>query len=208
MEREALLLLKEHLGLRRGSHAVMLTGGRTPLGLYKALEADPGPAAEGLSLLISDERHVPIDAAESNYGPIRRVATALQLDDSHVMRVRTEYDLEQAAADYDNQLSAYVDVGVITLGLLGLGTDGHVASLFSADDLATGRGRYAIPVPRENGPDRISVTCDLLAKVERLVFLVAGPEKAEIVSRAETSPDTVIALQAVKGTSAELWYSP
>jgi 6-phosphogluconolactonase len=210
MQREATALLTEHFGLACPEpHAVMLTGGRTPLGVYRALERSPVAAGDSLHLLISDERHVPENSFDSNYAKMHAMVRALGLDDSRVMRVRTELPLEAAADRYHQELATYLENGGrITLGILGVGADGHVASLFDEQDLRRGAGRYAIAVARESGPNRVSVTRDLLLKVESLVFLAAGREKAGIVETILADPGSVVAGRAVRGISQiELWYS-
>lgn len=210
MEQEGLALLTSHLGLSHtGPHAVMLTGGDTPLGIYKQLETTPAAVDENLHLLISDERHVPLDSPENNYAKMRPMIAALGVSESQVMRVRTELSLENAAEQYHRDLASFIGAGGrITLGILGLGADGHAASLFSPTDFATGRGRYAVAVARPAGPDRVSVTRDLIAKVARLVFLVAGPGKGDIVRRFAEDPMSLTAGQAVQGVAdLELWFS-
>lgn len=210
MQREAVVLLTEHFGFSCPEpHAVMLTGGRTPLGVYRALERSPVAVDDSLHLLISDERHVPSDSPDNNYAKMQAMVRALGLDDSRVMRVRTELPLETAANRYHEELGAFLDSGGrITLGILGLGADGHVASLFDEQDLRRGAGKYAIAVPRKVAPDRVSVTRDLLLKVESLVLLVAGREKAGIVETIWGNPASVIAGQATWGIfQTELWYA-
>ena len=125
------------------------------------------------------------------------------------MRVHTELPLEAAADRYNATLSRFFQQGGrITFGLLGLGADGHAASLFSRQDVARGASRYAIAVRRENGPDRVSVTRDLLLKVESLVFFVAGQDKVETVEKTLRDPESTIAGQAVCGIpQTELWYA-
>ncbi len=210
MEQKALALLREHFGLScAGSHAVMLTGGRTPLGLYRSLEASPGEVDERLHLLISDERHVPLDSPENNFATMQAMVAAMQLGESRIIRVHTELPLAAAADRYHQDLAAYIHGGGrITLGILGLGADGHVASLFDSHDIDRGKGRYAVAVPRETGPDRVSVTRELLLAVERLVFLVAGHEKADIVQKIDQRPENVLAARAVGDASGvELWFA-
>jgi len=210
MEKEVVHLLRKHFRCHRSQpHAVMLTGGRTPLGVYRILEKSCEPVDTFLHLLISDERHVPLESPQSNYGNMRPMVHALGVDESRVMRVHTELPLDDAADRYDEALSMYVEKGGrITLGFLGLGADGHVASLFTKQDLTRRADRYAIAVPRESGPDRISVTRKLLLKVESLVFLVAGQEKVDVLEKTLNDPGSTVAGQAVRGISqTELWYS-
>jgi len=210
LENKALALLCEHVQLSlEEPHAVMLTGGRTPLGLYRRLEESPATVAPRLRLLISDERHVPLESPDNNYGKMRAMVAALRLDESRIMRVHTEESLEAAAERYHRELASFIDQrGRITLGLLGLGADGHVASLFQTSDITRGEGQYAIAVPRPSPPDRVSVTADLLSQAERLVFLVTGPEKADIVKKVVTDPEGVVAAQAVRDVArVELWFA-
>ena len=153
--------LAERLGqalAARGASAVMLAGGSTPLPAYRALGARPPTHDDRLHLLYSDERYVPAEAAASNYHQIRPLTDVLGLPDESLLRVRTELPLAQAAADYERRLSALLSSGLhIGLGLLGLGADGHTASLFSAGDLERARGRFAIagrPPRRHAGGER------------------------------------------------------
>ena len=123
MERSAVVLLEEHFSLHCGvPHAVMLTGGQTPLGIYRTFDQTPVPVDESLRLLITDERHVPMESPESNYGRMREMVQALGIDESQVMRVHTELALDAAAVRYHDELASFVhDGGRITLGIAGLG---------------------------------------------------------------------------------------
>ena len=222
LEDAAVGLLAEHFTLAAdGPHAVMLTGGGTPTGIYARLAGSSIRADANLCVLQSDERHVPPDSEENNHAKTLAMLDALGIDDASIMRVHTELGLNAAAERYNRELTAFFDGGGrITLGIVGLGADGHAASLFTPQDIAMGKGRYAIAVPREKGPDRVSVTPDLLRRAGRLVFLVTG-EKKEAIVRAivrgtvrDTVRDTVerheeiTALRAVEGCpSVELWFS-
>src|SRR5579859_7130558 len=144
--------------------AHMLSGGGTPLPAYRALAARPPPRNPQLHVLFSDERYVPADSPASNYRHIEPLLAALALPAAAVLRVRTELTLEDAARDYERQLAALLESGLrIGLGLLGLGADGHTASLFSAADIERGRGRLAVAVLRPDGLSAVSVTAELLA---------------------------------------------
>src|SRR5579859_5143867 len=116
--------------------AVMLSGGRTPLPTYGELAVRKPVPAKKLHLLFSDDRYVPITSESSNFFQSRMLVDALGLADGAVLRVRTELPLEQAAADYEQQIANMLKSGIrISLGLLGLGADGHTASLFNTDNL-------------------------------------------------------------------------
>lgn len=190
-----------------GATAVMLSGGSTPLPAYGALAHGPLPRDDRLHVLFTDERYVPADSAASNYHQSRLLLDALALPEESLLRVHTELPLDEAAADYDQQLTTLLSAGVhIGLGLLGLGGNGHTASLFTAADLARGRGRYAIPVQRPDGMAAVSVTPELLATVREPLFVVAGSGKDAAIAALENRDTGLIAWRAVQGCpSVELW---
>jgi 6-phosphogluconolactonase len=204
--------LEERLGAAisaRGASAIMLSGGQTPMPAYDALARGTLQHDDRLHVLFTDERYVPADDVASNFYQSRALLTVLGLPDEGLLRVRTELPLPAAAADYDTRLTTLLSSGVhIGLGLLGLGADGHTCSLFNAEDLAAGRGRYAIAVKRPDGLSAVSVTPELLATVREPVFVVAGRSKQAAVARLLARDPTLTAWAAVQGCSAvELWVS-
>jgi len=206
-------LLERHFGtgcLPRAPHAVMLSGGSTPLPAYSHLAEHPIRVCGNLHVFLSDERMVPADSPQSNYGQCKPMFDALGLGEDKAPRVRTELSLEEAAQDYHDQLSAFfASGGQIRLGLLGLGADGHTASLFSKEDASrTGEG-LAIPVERSGGASRVSVTATLIQKADAIVFLVAGAEKRGIVDTLLKEPETIPAgIVAAGAAHAEVWVDP
>lgn len=188
--------------------ALMLSGGTTPLPAYRALGARPGLApAAGLRVIFSDDRYVPADSPASNYHQAQPLLGALALPSGAVLRVRSELPLEDAARDYEARLAALLRSGTrIGLGLLGLGADGHTASLFGAADLERARGHLALAVHRPDGMSAVSVTPELLAQVDEPVFVVAGADKREAVRRLLAQDPQLTAWRAVAGCSrVELW---
>jgi len=186
----------------------MLAGGNTPLPAYRALAARPSrPHAAELRVLFSDDRYVPADSAASNYHQVQPLLAALALPPAAVLRVRTELPLEDAAGDYERQLAALLRSGMrVGLGILGLGADGHTASLFGAADLERARGHLAIPVQRPDGMSAVSVTPELLAQVAEPVFVVAGEDKRDAVRRLLAHDPALTAWRAVQGCArVELW---
>jgi 6-phosphogluconolactonase len=190
-----------------GASAIMLSGGSTPLPAYRALARDPLPHDDRLHILFSDDRYVPSDSDASNYHQSRPLLDALALPTGSVVRVRTELPLEEAAADYERQLAALLNSGVrIELGLLGLGADGHTASLFGAADLARARGHLAIAVHRPDGLSAVSVTPDLLSRVGEPVFVIAGSGKHDALAALMAQDARSTAWHAVQGCArVELW---
>jgi len=190
-------------------HAVLLPGGRTPRGAYQQIVQNPFPVDGNTCILLSDERLVPIRSPESNYGQVQPMLEALHIPTTHILRVDTRQTLTLAASHYDRDLRAFLKrQGRITLGVLGLGADGHTASLFSMQDIERGRGAYAVAVPRQPGPDRVSVTADLLAKAESIVFVAAGAEKRLVVERMRKASTTLPAGLAAAGVvDVQVWFA-
>lgn len=188
--------------------ALMLSGGTTPLPVYRALTKRPGiPHGAGLRILFTDDRYVPADSPVSNYHQAQPLLAALDLAPDAVLRVRTELPLEDAASDYERRLTALIRSGTrIGLGLLGLGADGHTASLFGAADLERAGGRLAIAVQRPDGLSAVSVTPELLAQVAEPLFVAAGADKAAAVRRLIAQDPQLTAWRAVQGCArVELW---
>ena len=166
----------------------MLTGGSTPRRAYElaaALEPDWG----GVSLWWGDERCVPPDNELSNY----RLAAESLLDriearPAEVHRIRGELPPAQAADALDSELAG-VELDLL---LLGLGPDGHVASLFpgSPQLLVEDRRATSGPAGLEPWVDRVTMTLPTIRAARQIVFLVAGAEKADAVARAFAGPAT------------------
>jgi len=188
--------------------ALMLSGGRTPLPAYRALAARRTLAHNAaVRILFSDDRYVPSDSPASNYHQSQPLLEALRLAPEAVLRVRTELSLEEAARDYERALRALLDSGTgIGLGLLGLGADGHTASLFQVADLERARGHLALAVQRPDGMSAVSVTPELLAHVAAPVFVVAGGDKHDALTALVRQDPQLVAWRAVAGCVAvELW---
>jgi 6-phosphogluconolactonase len=187
--------------------AVMLSGGSTPMPAYRQLAAQAPKHNDGLRILFSDDRYVPSTSEASNYHQSSALLEALALPDASVLRVRTELPLEQAAEDYERRLGELLKANVpIGLGLLGLGPDGHTASLFTAADLERAHGHLAIAVQRPDGMSGISVTPEFLTHVKQLVFVVAGGGKYDAIQSLLKEDPNLVAWRAVQGLrSVELW---
>jgi 6-phosphogluconolactonase len=132
---------------------------------------------------------------------------ALALPGERILRVRTEIPLDRAVEDYERRLRALVKAGTsIRLGILGLGADGHTASLFSEGDLKRANGRFAISVQRPDGRAAVSVTPQLLEHVAEIVFVVAGSDKRNALkAMMERKPESIAARAIAGCPSVEIW---
>ncbi len=204
----AVALLSEALSAPSPSpRAIMLTGGNTPFGIYAGVAARGVRAASGVHVLLSDERHVPMDSPLSNAGRIRPFLDAVGV--GQCVFPDTTQPLEVAAEGYANALDRLLDGAIdFSLGILGLGADGHVAALFNAGQIAESRGRRAIAVNRPDGMSGITATPSVLCAARRLVFWVTGAGKQAAVEELRNDPGRIAAGVALEAAPwVELWYA-
>jgi 6-phosphogluconolactonase len=173
---------------------VVLTGGKTPEEAYKEA-AKRAPDWSSVDLWWGDERCVPPDDEDSNYGMAKRaLLDRLERGPRSVHRIKGELGKEAAAADYEREL----DETELDLLLLGVGPDGHVASLFpNAPTLRLRRKVLPAEPGHEPYVDRVTLSLPVLRSAREILFLLTGAEKAEAAARAfagEPSPDTPASL--------------
>jgi 6-phosphogluconolactonase len=190
-----------------GSPVIMLSGGHTPLPAYGEVARRRPPHGDKLTIIYSDDRYVPADSDASNYHATRPLIDALALPESQVLRIRTELPLAEAASDYETCLRTLLASGAgIGLALLGLGPDGHTASLFRPEHLQQSRNHLAIAVQRPDGMQGISVTPDFLSNVSEPLFVVAGSGKHDAIAQFIAQDPNLVALRAVAACPrVELW---
>ncbi len=190
-------------------HGVMLSGGRTPLPVYVELARRRIRVSDDLHILFSDERMVPPDSPESNYGNVRPMLRNILVSEERILRVDTGMPVKAAAAHYDKALQHFFKCGGrVSLGLLGLGADGHTASIFTPDAARAGGVSYAMAVNAKDAPSRVTVTANLLKRVEAIIFLAVGGGKRDVVSRLLSEPDKITAGLAVRESPAvQVWVA-
>jgi 6-phosphogluconolactonase len=175
------------LSAARGGGHLGLTGGSTPREAYKLAAEDPGAWA-GVTVWFSDERCVPPEDERSNYGLVRdSLLAGLGAGAApRVIRMRGELGPGDGADDYERALR---DAGAppLDLLLLGMGPDGHLASLFPDQETLSERSRLVVGVPHaglEPFVPRISQTFTAIAAARRVLYLVTGASKADAVAAA------------------------
>jgi 6-phosphogluconolactonase len=165
---------------RAGGH-IVLTGGSTPRIAYElaaGLETD----WTAVELWWGDERCVPAGDERSNYGMAKQ-ALLDRVSVGPVHRMRGELGRVQGAEQYEQELGALERFDLI---LLGLGPDGHVASLYPGEATLDETERRVIGAEAKLEPyvDRVTLTLPMLRRAQEVLFLVAGEDKAEAAKRA------------------------
>jgi 6-phosphogluconolactonase len=199
-EQELAAVVGERLAraAREGGN-VVLTGGTTPELAYREA-ARRAPAWSNVDVWWGDERCVPPDDERSNYGMAKRaLLDRLERGPRAVHRIKGELGKEQAAAEYEREL----DDAQLDLVLLGLGPDGHVASLFPNAPTLLQREKV---LPAEAGlepfVDRVTLSLPTLRSAGEILFAVAGGAKADAAARAfagKPSPGTPASLVRAEG---------
>jgi 6-phosphogluconolactonase len=170
----------------RAGSEIALTGGSTPGRAYE-LAAALEPDWSGAGLWWGDERCVPPDDDRSNFGLAQRTLLhRLETQPARVHRIRGEDEPALAADSYDQELRGTT----LDLLLLGLGPDGHVASLFPNSPGLAETERLVIHAEAKLDPlvERVTLTLPPLRSARRIVFLVTGEQKAEAVAAVLAGP--------------------
>ena len=201
----------------RGRASLALAGGSTPKATYHRLATEAGRSIPwpSLDIVFGDERAVPPDHAESNYRMARealldRVAVAPE----RVHRMRGELPVVEGAAEYEAAMRALFAEGaaddarpLVDVCLLGVGDDGHTASLFPGARTLAIRDRWAAAAeapPTSPIHDRITLTLPMLSRSRVVCFLVAGAGKAEILRRILVDEEPLPA-GLVRGVEETYW---
>jgi 6-phosphogluconolactonase len=163
-----------------GARTLVLAGGSTPRRAYQLLAARRVAWGRVIALF-GDERCVPPDDSESNYGAAREALLDRAFPGS-VHRMPAELGAEVGAALYD---SVVRPLRPLDLVLLGMGPDGHTASLFPGHPAVFATGSVvAVHDAPKPPPDRVSLTLEVLREARRVVFLVTGADKADALEAA------------------------
>jgi 6-phosphogluconolactonase len=179
----------------RGRFNISLSGGSTPRALY-ALLADPAAPWRGrvpwaqVHVFFGDERSVPPDHPDSNFRMAQETLLR-HVPVAGVHRMEGERPAAEAAERYEATLRRElgVEVPAFDVALMGLGVDGHTASLFAGSPALDERARWVVaPFVPHLGARRITLTVPVFERARALIFLVAGAEKARALARLLDTP--------------------
>jgi 6-phosphogluconolactonase len=195
-----------------GRFTIALSGGSTPEAAYRRLATRDSRLDLDWRLthvLWGDERCVPPDDPRSNY----RMAKEALLDrvpipPDHIHRIRGEDDPERAAMDYERELRMLL-TDSLDLVLLGLGEDGHTASLFPGQSAIHEAERWVMAVPAPSGDIwRVTLTPAVLDLAKNVTFVVSGPSKAQRLAEVLEGPfnPDLLPAQAIRPTRGRLTW--
>ena len=175
----------------QGCASVIWSGGRTPKSLIEPLASQQIDWAR-VTFLMGDERWVPLDSADSNEGEMRRYLAGTPLEATRVAGLyRPDMSRAEAVDVLERDVAALLETPACA-ALLGMGPDGHTASLFPGGDwldLPADRLVVAAEGPADNTPERMSLTPAALRRCQAVYLLCNSPEKRDIWMRAQAGAD-------------------
>ncbi len=197
--------------LKRKRFTVALAGGSTPRAVYAALAAEPAGAVPWRNAFVffGDERRVPPADPASNW---RMASEALlskaPVPPEQVFRLRGEVpDPDAEARRYEAELRRHAPDG-LDLVFLGMGEDGHTASLFPETPALDERMRWVVPSEAPKGtaaPGRLTLTLPVLSEARRVIFLVTGAAKRDALTRVRHRLEPLPPAARVNAREATLW---
>lgn len=180
---------------------IALSGGNTPAQLFRMWASEYGDCTpwERIRFFWVDERCVPPEDAESNYGMTKRNLLDLApIPPENVFRIHGENDPDSEAIRYAEQAGRLIPSAVFDIVLLGIGEDGHTASIFPGQEtLLTAAHMYAVGVHPTSGQRRVTLTGQPLIKASCLCFLAAGRSKRNVLAE----------LSALSGSGPAIWVA-
>jgi 6-phosphogluconolactonase len=179
-----------------GNFSVALAGGKTPLPVYRSLLRRDFPWSQ-TDFFWGDERYVPKDDTRSNYLNIMEAFLSKSpVPDSNIHRIKTELEIKKAAEDYENEILKFKKDKkrdkIFDLVLLGMGEDGHTASIFSGNEAENESEKLvlAVSAPENIEPRiaRITLTFPAIDSSEFVFFIIRGNNKRERLLRGDQCP--------------------
>lgn len=193
--------LKTYSEQQRPIH-ISLSGGSTPKLLFKTLAQPPYNTEihwQNLHFWWGDERMVAAQDPESNYGEVQKLLfDHIQIPVENIHRIRGENEPHFELKRFQEELSVVISDGVFDWIILGMGTDGHTASLFPNQTNFDDENLAVIATHPESGQIRISKTAKLIEQAKRITYLVTGESKAEILKEIQTVPAEDLPYPAAK----------
>lgn len=169
---------------QRGRFAVALSGGSTPKAIYQALAKTSDFDWNLVWLFWSDERAVSPDHPDSNYRMAMESFSKTLIPPTQIFRMKAETSIEENARDYEEKIRHHLDKHLFDLIMLGVGEDGHTASLFPDTKALSEENRLvtANHIPKFN-TWRMTFTFPCINQSSRIAFYALGPSKREIIPK-------------------------
>ncbi|PWJ95429.1 6-phosphogluconolactonase [Oceanotoga teriensis] len=191
--RSAKLFYEEYLK-NSNSFKVMLSGGSTPINMYKIIISEYKDKInwENVLIFFGDERFISENSSNNNYkNTYENFLKHIPIPKSNIFKIRTDIPIEKSIIDYENKIITKTKNYKFNLIYLGIGNDGHTASLFP-DELK--KKGFIIYTEKEHGNPplkRISVNFDLIEKADKIIFMSNYKKKEKVLNQIIENFETV-----------------
>ncbi len=201
----------------KGYFSVALSGGKTPITLYRKLAERKNLPWDKTHVFIVDERFVPYESEENNYHMINTnllCHVAIPAGNIHFIST-TENTPEDSAIRYEQDLRAYAKKSKsqyppLDMAILGIGNDGHTASLFPGSPGLDETKHLAVAVNTANSTDtaneRITITYPVINNAANIFFLAAGSEKANVIKKITENKKCNLPAARVRPEQGKLFF--
>ncbi len=198
----------------RGYFTAALSGGKTPVGFYQYMASLEGLPWSKTHIFFVDERFVPAEDADSNYGMIRgNLLNRVSLPPRNVHSISTAESSPQVSArGYEEELRIFFELtegGIpeFDLILLGMGEDGHTASLFPGSEALNEKHHLAAAVRlAASTHDRITLTLPVINNARNVFFLVSGKGKSQVLKRLMDKKNPTLPASMVQPVKGRLFF--
>lgn len=200
---------------KRGCFTAALSGGSTPVFLYKKLSRENALPWKKTHIFMADERFVPYEDDRNNFSMINRTLLGhLNIPKENIHPISTDENMPAASAvKYEKKLISFFRTSgnclpQFDLILLGIGEDGHTASLFPQTESVKEVKRLAMAVSSKNKTkkDRITITLPLINNAANIMFLVTGEKKSKIVKEVIEKKNSLLPAARVKPENGRLFF--
>lgn len=193
-------VLKDHL---EKSNNIMLSGGSTPIKIYKKLSLDYKNMKSNSHIFLSDERYVKTTSNYSNAFNIYPYFNAI-IPSKKILQINTNQNIELSVLNYEKKIKS---LNNIELGLLGIGADGHTAGIFSNSDKIIHTNKLVLEDLRPDGMKSITVSRILIHKIKKIILITSGESKKPILRVLKDKPNSIIAGLVLKNhPNVEVWH--
>ena len=202
------------LSNQKENFSIALSGGNTPKFIFQKIAADYKNKFDWnrIHLFWGDERCVPPVSSESNYAMTKKyLLDQINIPERNVHRIKGEDDPETEAIRYSDEIKKYINIKselpVFDLIMLGLGEDGHTASIFpNQTNLIDSEKICEVAVHPSSGQKRITLTGKVINNSRIITFLVTGENKKEILKKVLVDKNKTFPAEFIQPVSGELKF--